>query len=159
MAMGAGPRADFVCLSRKCQKDGQQPTYELPVDATRCPCCGSKRIKRLFNAVNISEPGFFRVNRIVDVEVANALERKHDQRDADIARQKRGAPQLAVPIGHLGARLGQIHPAFGGVALDTNSGSRPAGEGFAHPISTQIRGRPPRPGPGSVDLGGKVEEV
>ena len=70
--MGAGPRADFVCLSRKCQKDGQQPTYELPIDAIRCPCCGSKRVKRLYNAVNISQPGFYRVNRLVDVEVANA---------------------------------------------------------------------------------------
>lgn len=27
--------------------------YELPVGATRCPLCGSRRIKRLFNAVNV----------------------------------------------------------------------------------------------------------
>ena len=27
--------------------------YELPVGATHCPVCGSKRIKRLFNAVNV----------------------------------------------------------------------------------------------------------
>ena len=155
--MGAGPRADYVCLSRKCEKDGQQPTYELPVDAIRCPFCGSKRLKRLYNAVNISAPGFYRVNRLVDVEVANALERQHDQRDADIARQKRQAPALAVPIGKLSFALQRIHPAFGFGAPDGDK-ARPAGEGFQHPVSHQIRGRPPRPGPGSVDLGGKVEE-
>ena len=159
MGMGAGPRADFVCLSRKCQKDGQQPTYELPLDAIRCPCCGSRRIKRLYNAVNISAAGFYRVNKIVDVEVANALERKHDQRDADMAAQKRRSPMLAVPIGNLGQALGRIHPAFAGVALDASKGGRATGEGFAHPVSGQVRGRPPRPGPGSVNLGGKMEEA
>lgn len=48
------PRADFVCNSKACQTpDGDAPMYELPVGATRCPLCGSKRIKRLFNAVNV----------------------------------------------------------------------------------------------------------
>ena len=27
--------------------------YELPVGATHCPVCGSKRIKRLFNAIGV----------------------------------------------------------------------------------------------------------
>ena len=84
-------------------------------------------------------------------------ERQHDQRDADIARQKRQAPNLAVPIGKLSFALQRIHPAFG---FGTPAGvkARPAGEGFQHPVSREIRGRPPRPGPGSVDLGGTVEE-
>jgi len=48
------PRADFVCNSKKCQTpEGEVPMYELPVGATHCPVCGSKRIKRLFNAVNV----------------------------------------------------------------------------------------------------------
>lgn len=119
-------------------------------------------MKRLYNAVNISAPGFYAKNRIVDVEVANALERKHDQRDAAIAAQKRGTPNFAVPIGRHGADLNgalrRIHPAFGFGTSGGEEGARPSGSGFAHPVAGQLRGRPPRPGPGSVDLGGKVEE-
>src|SRR3989338_7773680 len=45
------PRADFACLSRKCRSEteGAAPIYELPVGATRCPVCGSKRLQRLWN--------------------------------------------------------------------------------------------------------------
>ena len=47
----------------------------------------------------------------------------------------------------------------GGFGAPSGDKARPAGEGFQHPVSHQIRGRPPRPGPGSVDLGGTVEEA
>lgn len=48
------PRADFVCLGAKCRTEaGESPTYELPVAAVRCAVCGSKRIRRLFNKVNV----------------------------------------------------------------------------------------------------------
>jgi len=48
------PRADFVCNSKKCQTpEGEAPMYELPVGATVCPVCGSRRLKRLFNAVGV----------------------------------------------------------------------------------------------------------
>ena len=154
--MGAGPRANYVC--ERCDPQGQQP-FEAPVTGAHCSACGRKRwLRRLYNHVNISAPGFYRVNRLVDVEVANALERQHDQRDADIARQKRQAPALAVPIGKLSFALQRIHPAFG-FGAPPGDKARPAGEGFQHPVSHQIRGRPPRPGPGSVDLGGKVSEA
>ena len=158
MAIGAGPRANFVCLGKKCLKDGESPVYELPVGAARCPVCSSKRIKRLFDAVNISQPGFFQKNRVVDAEGARAFERLHDQADARIAALKRQTPQLAVPIRNLGPALARLHPAFGAVALDTANGSRPTGEGFAHPVARTMRGRPPRPGPGSLNLGGSIEE-
>lgn len=55
------PRADFVCLSKKCEMGpdevgaGERPlatVYELPVDATHCPK-GHKRLKRLFNQVAV----------------------------------------------------------------------------------------------------------
>lgn len=46
------PRADFVCLSKKCAVEGEAPTYELPVDATHCPA-GHKRLTRLFNKVGV----------------------------------------------------------------------------------------------------------
>ena len=48
------PLADFACLSKKCaKKRGEAPVYELPVKAIACPACGSRKIKRLFNRVNI----------------------------------------------------------------------------------------------------------
>jgi hypothetical protein len=48
-------RADYSCLSKKCRKedDNSSPVYELPVGATRCPVCGSKRIVRLFNKIAV----------------------------------------------------------------------------------------------------------
>ena len=47
------PRADWVCNSKKCSTEDGQPVYELPVNASRCPVCGSKRIARLFNKVGV----------------------------------------------------------------------------------------------------------
>ncbi len=48
------PTADFACLSVKCKtEDGAAPTYELPITAIRCPVCGSKRVKRLFNKIAV----------------------------------------------------------------------------------------------------------
>jgi hypothetical protein len=48
-----GPRANFTCLAKACATETGASVYELPVAATRCPVCGSKRIRRLFDAVNI----------------------------------------------------------------------------------------------------------
>jgi len=68
------PRADFVCLSKKCQQpDGEAPTYELPVGATRCPICGSSRIRRLFNKVNVAT-GAAAVARESDKIIAPMME-------------------------------------------------------------------------------------
>lgn len=48
------PPADFVCNGPKCRTEaGEAPVYELPLDAKRCPVCGSKRIQRLFNKVGV----------------------------------------------------------------------------------------------------------
>ena len=48
------PRADWTCLSPKCRQDGAATVYEdLPLNTTRCPVCGSKRITRLYNKVTI----------------------------------------------------------------------------------------------------------
>jgi DNA-directed RNA polymerase subunit RPC12/RpoP len=52
--MSIGPRADFTCLSPKCRQDEGATVYEdLPTATTRCPVCGSKRIMRLYNKVNV----------------------------------------------------------------------------------------------------------
>ncbi len=47
------PTADYACQSKKCGTPEGAPVYELPIDSTRCPRCGSKRITRLFNKVTI----------------------------------------------------------------------------------------------------------
>lgn len=49
-----GPRADWVCNSPKCRTDEGAPVYELPISAKRCPVCGSTRIVRLYNKVNVA---------------------------------------------------------------------------------------------------------
>lgn len=48
------PRADFACLGPRCkQADGEAAVYELPVGSTRCPVCGSKRVRQLFNKIGV----------------------------------------------------------------------------------------------------------
>lgn len=47
------PRADFVCLSKKCEQEEGAVPFEASVDAKVCPECGSKRIKRLYNKVGV----------------------------------------------------------------------------------------------------------
>lgn len=47
------PRADWVCLSKKCvAEDGSQMVYELPVGSTHCPQ-GHKRLRQLFNRIGV----------------------------------------------------------------------------------------------------------
>ena len=122
--LGAGPRRDFSCNSKKCRTEDGAPVYELPVKATRCPVCGSKRITPLFNSINVSKSGFYAVNRIVDREGARQLEIEHTRRDAAIGQQKRGTSTFAVPIGNNGAigpgiakQMPQIAPAFQGLTI------------------------------------------
>ena len=122
--IGAGPRRDFSCNSKKCRTDEGAPVYELPVKATRCPVCGSKRITPLFNSINVSKSGFYAVNRIVDREGARQLSREHDRRDAAIQQQKRGTSTFAVPLGTNGAigpgiakHMPAIAPAFQGLTV------------------------------------------
>src|SRR3990167_1968631 len=139
------PRADFVCLGKKCQQDGESPIYELPVDATVCSVCGSKRIKRLYNAVNVMRAGFRPLNAIVDKALAEVGETYHDQKDARLRGLKREAPALAVPVRQLAGVLG----GYGAqAAFDMQTGSRPSEVPF-HPLGPTLHGRTPIPGPDS----------
>lgn len=91
-----GPRADFACLSKKCQQDGGATVYELPVGAKRCPVCGSVRISRLYNAVNVSSGMARRVDKIVEPVVSDARAMKDEGKQA--VQNRRICPPLAVPI-------------------------------------------------------------
>src|SRR3990167_3609564 len=133
------PRADFVCLGKKCQQDGESPIYELPVDATVCSVCGSRKIKRLYNAVNVMRAGFRPLNAVVDRALAEVGEAYHDQKDARLRGLKREVPALAVPIRQVAGMLS---------GLDVQTGSRPSEAPF-HPLAPALQGRTPVPGPGS----------
>lgn len=72
-----GPHADHACLGAKCrQPDGSASVYDLPTGSTRCPVCGSRRLTRLFNAVNVGRGMAQHVDSLVEPEVTrqrNAL--------------------------------------------------------------------------------------
>ncbi len=135
--IGAGPRSNWACISKKCAArgpEGQANVFEASTKAQRCPECGSKRIERLYDAINISKPGFYRVNKMVDREGAQRMEEYHDMRDAAIRQQKRGETTFAVPIGangSIGAGIAQkapmLAPLFGGLAV---GGSTPGSGGM-----------------------------
>jgi hypothetical protein len=164
-----GPRADFVCLSKKCFQDGAATVYELPVASTRCPVCSSKRIQRLYNsapAVLRGVPDTFTATRrvidhIVDDAGSAALAKADAGKQQRLAAQKANAPMFAVPLKQLGASLA----SFGIQAPNINmAGSRPS-LAPAHPVAPMIRRGGPMPGPDSlgdnkrITSNGKVVEA
>jgi len=112
------PRADFACLGKKCRTlDGEAAVYELPIGATACPICRSRRIQRLYN----SAPGMIRsgmraVQHHTDLAGAEAELVRHNAQDAEVRRRREEvAPTLAVPIAQVlpmlsGAQLGKGAP-------------------------------------------------
>lgn len=74
--------------------------------ASRCPVCGSKRITRLFNAINVSSDLAKRTDRIVEPAYTEAMKIRDANKDA--LAEKRIAPALGVPIGQLSATLGKL---------------------------------------------------
>ena len=94
-------RANFSCASKTCKTKQGARVYELPVAATRCPVCGSKRIQRLMSPVNISHGIAKRSDRVLEPEWT----RQHNIRTAAKTANKKVAPPFAVPMDQLGARL------------------------------------------------------
>lgn len=110
-----GPRADFACLSKKCQQDGAATVYELPVASTRCPVCSSRRLQRLYNqAPGILRSGSRQIQHIIDDAGSQAQAKQDTVRQAEqrllkahseIRGPKPPAPMFAVPMKQLGAAL------------------------------------------------------
>ena len=139
------PRADFACLSKKCATADGAPVLELPVTATRCPVCGSKRLRRIWTPPHI--------NRGIATFVDSAAEPAYDQatrisdRGKEVERQaqKAGVPSFAVPVGQVGAALARL--GAGPIALPMGGGgSRPMP--LTHPVLARIPGQPTL-GPGT----------
>jgi len=91
------PLADFACLSKKCaKKRGEAPVYELPIKAIACPACGSRKIKRLYNKINIlkgARPDHFdtrhtssskaqRLDAIIEQPMLNSLAKRDELKAA-----------------------------------------------------------------------------
>lgn len=149
-----GPLADWVCLSKKCLQDGANTVYfDLPISTRFCPTCGSKRIKRLYNQINVLRgvPDTFlatkrTISKFVD-DAGQEAEAKQDRAtSARLQAAKQEAPMFAVPLKQLGPALAQ----FGIQAPQINmAGSRPSFNAPL-PVMNTLRHEPPRPGPGSL---------
>jgi hypothetical protein len=119
-----GPHADYACLSPKCRQPDGAAVYDLPVGSTRCPVCGSKRLQRLFNAVNVGRGMAAHVDSLVEPEVqqqrelfeaAQAAPQTTDLAVAERARllQEQGSRPTGQTIQSGGVRYGV--PAIAGM--------------------------------------------
>ena len=116
------PRADFTCLSGKCDKAGRLVTYELPIKATRCPVCGSKKIKRLYNRINVltgRKPDHFdgrhtsssaavRLDALVDQPVSAALSKRDELKRSGQRWHGDNGMVRPVPLRNLPAEMARI---------------------------------------------------
>jgi hypothetical protein len=121
------PIADFICLSKKCATPEGAPAYELPVNAVCCPACGSRRIKRLFNRVNVitgAQPDHFNGKLTssshaarTDAFAGPAMDQAIAKRD-EVREKARLYPMVnAVPMRNLGANLQQVYMGNGAAAV------------------------------------------
>ena len=153
------PAADFACLSRKCRSEteGAAPIYELPVGATRCPVCGSKRLQRLWNRAPAvlrgaqPEPVNLRSSSMatnLDRLAAPEIERMEHRESAakDARTSGRVGEGFAVPLSQIPATLAK----FGGraQAVQIPGGAANVTPGQFHPVQGQMTG--PKPAPGSL---------
>ena len=107
------PRADFVCNAKRCrQEDGSAPVYELPVSATRCSVCGSKRIVRLYNSVQISTEGH-NIARRVDGITQQAWEEQRASQVLARDATARWGPLKVVPTRAVPQALTNTFGEFG----------------------------------------------
>lgn len=128
-----GPRANFACLAKRCQQDGAATIYELPITATRCPVCGSKRIRRLYDSINISSGVARKTDALVGPTIEQALDRDAEVRASAAQNQKLAGAVRAVPIGQVGARLSELGIPAMSISADAGKAtalSRPPSSAF-----------------------------
>jgi hypothetical protein len=111
------PHADFACNSKTCKTTKGATVYDLPVKATACPVCRSRRIIRLFTPPNISRGIAKRSDRVLGPD----YERQHRVK-SDAKEAQRKSPMFAVPMNQLQgtlARFGASVPVEMGTARPT----------------------------------------
>jgi len=147
-----GPRSDFLCLSKKCKTPEGAPVFELPVEAKRCPVCGSKRLQRIY-AANISTGILQRKDPALEAAYEGSQRAKAATGDA--ISHKRIAPSLAVPISQLGPKLASY--GVGALPVRPGKSSYRDGQISAPPresVVSKVQRLPPRVAAGSpVDKG------
>lgn len=146
------PRADFACLSKKCDTPEGASVYELPVGSKRCPVCGSKRIRHLFNSINVATgraPDSFngrdtsssmaaRTDALAEPAMIEAI-RKRDE----VAYAARHYPMVKpVPMRQLGGALQQVYSGHAGApGVDVSALEKKADLGGSqHPVVAAAQG-------------------
>ena len=147
-----GPHADFACLSKKCTTDDGATVYDLPVATTRCPVCGSKRIKRLWTgqAPGVLSTGYRERQGMIDRAGARAVDHYENGKAAARRIEKDNRELWAQGIG-----------VTGGVSMMPMSRAKNepliarALAGASYGSGTAVAGTPPqlgalKPGPKSL---------
>jgi hypothetical protein len=102
------PHADFACNSKTCKTAKGATVYDLPVNATRCPVCGTKKIIRLFSPPNISRGIAKRSDAFVEPVYTEKRQQKDRAKEAN-----RRSPMLAVDPNGPGGLSGAVARATG----------------------------------------------
>ena len=134
-----GPRANFACLAARCQQDGAASIYELPIAATRCPVCGSKRIRRLYDSINISSGLAKATDRLVEPAYAQATAGVDSAKRAE----RQNGPALAVPMSQIGGALAKL--GIAGMSLSATDGKAVAVRRPPSGAFTPFQSQAPRP--------------
>ena len=128
------PHADFACNSKTCKTAKGATVYDLPVNATRCPVCGSRRIIRLFSAPNLSKGISKRTEAMMEREHTRQQRKRDDAKTAS-----RNAPMLGASLknGVAGAVTEAMTRAGLGnvpvpVPLTSSGVARPSGANAPH---------------------------
>src|SRR5437867_5223803 len=112
------PHADFACNAKACRTAEGATVYDLPVNATRCPVCGSKRLVRLFSPPNISRGIARRSDALLEPDYTR-MQQNHDK----AKEAQKVTPMFAVPM----ARLAPTLQAYGVSPIAASAGiARPA---------------------------------
>jgi hypothetical protein len=116
------PRANFACLGKKCETETGAAVYELPIAARRCPVCGSTRIRRLFDAVNIGSAQHRAAEKIIQSSSLPAQAEAAKVRPETSTRPMASAPALGAVQSYPGAAAGSRQAV---ALLKSGGGVRP----------------------------------
>ena len=158
------PHADFACNSKTCKTAKGATVYDLPVNATRCPVCGSKRIIRLFSAPNISRGIAKRSDAFVEPVYTEKRQQKDRAKEAN-----RQAPPIAVDARQglaAAVQQGMARAGYGHIPVPAPSGqlgpARPTTRITAPDLAGIVAagaGRGPRPDAGTRRYTPSADEI
>lgn len=126
------PLADFACLSKKCaRKDGTAPVFEATTKAIACPACGSRKIKRLYNKIQVrigrarpeddsrhtSSRMSHKVDALAEPAMLDAERRKRKGLEAGQRWKFDNGTVRAVPVSRIGGELQRVYAEGGQQAL------------------------------------------